>query len=103
MNGELLAGDGVLVLEARVADIGAAHVEELGQAADDIGGGAAFLLQEEVEMLALAAGFVEGDFLDEEITGAELDPAAGAGGVGGEVGEAGGEGGSGHGEGFRFN
>ena len=62
-------------------------VEGVGDAVDGFEGGEADLLDLDVDVLALAGRFVEGDFLDEEIFGPLLDGAGDAGEVGGEVGE----------------
>jgi hypothetical protein len=46
-------------------------------------------LDEEVDVLAVAAGLVGGDLLDEKILGADLELASDAGDGGGEVGGGG--------------
>ncbi len=87
VDGDVLAGDGVLVFEARVADVLAADAEVLSDALEQLHRGQLALLDVEVEVLALAGGLVERLLFDEEVLGALFEDATDAGVVGVEVGE----------------
>jgi hypothetical protein len=84
VDGEVLTGDGVLVFEAGVADVALADAKGGGDAFDGVGGGAAAFLDLQEEVLALAGGLVEREFLDDEVLGALLDRAPDARQVGRE-------------------
>ena len=83
-DGDGLPGGGPGILEPGVAELPLPHSQRPGQLLEEVEGGQAGLLDLQVEVFPLAAGRVEGDLLDPEILGADLDPAAGAGEAFGE-------------------
>src|SRR5260370_19012610 len=82
-DGHHLARDGVAILEARGADRAGRQVEPAGDLADEVFSAHAALLDPEVEIVALAAGLVGGDFFDLKVFWFALDASTDAGQVGG--------------------
>ena len=81
VDGKMLAGDGLLVLHAGVADVGLSDAKGAGDPVDGVAGGQAAFFNQQVKVLPRARGFVKGLFIDEEVLGALLDDAADAGDV----------------------
>lgn len=84
-DGEDLAGDGVCVFEAGIADVALVDVEGAGDFVDCVEGCGADLFDFAIDVFALAGGFIEGDFLDEEVFGALFEGAADTGELRGGV------------------
>jgi hypothetical protein len=84
-DGKYLAGDGVCVFETGISDVALVDIERAGDFVDGVEGCGADFFDFAVDVFALAGGFVEGDFLYEEVFGALFKGAAYAGEVGGGV------------------
>ncbi len=82
VDADHLTRDRVLVLHARVADPAVGDAEVLFEHPQQFTVGHAGLLDAEVEVFPLAAGFVGRDLLDEEVLRARLDPTTDASGIG---------------------
>src|SRR5262249_36638838 len=80
-----LAGDGLRVLHAGVAGVALPDTERPGEPRVRRGRRAPPLLEGDVEVLALAAGRVERDLLDDEVLGDESGLARDRGEIGGGV------------------
>lgn len=109
LDGEDLLGDRVFVFEAGVSDGAFVDFEVSRDDVDELEGGESSFFDEEVDVLAVSGGLVEGDFLDLEIFVSVFECACDAWDVTGEVdggvdgGVEGGElwlGGGGHGRGL---
>lgn len=85
VDGDDLSGDGLSVFHAGASDRGTSGVEVFGEDVEEFDGADACLLDRQVDVFAVAGGWVEGDFFDDEVFGALLERAAGGWEVGGEV------------------
>jgi len=92
-DGKVLPGHRVLVFHPRVADVRSLDLVQLGESADDVGGGHRALLDEQVEMFTAAARRVQRQFLDQKVLGLDFDASADARQVRRQVREFGGDGG----------
>lgn len=85
MDRDDLLGDRVFVFESGVTDRSFVDFEVSRDDVDELESGESSLFDEEVDVLAVSGGEVEGDFLDLEVFGSVFECACDAWDVAGEV------------------